>query len=182
MTSRKNIGRRLVYVGYRKWSVEGSPSGARKESVVPLSDARTEFWFKWPLPQRTAVLKPVARAWVVFPSCSGFYCSQNFNKLSQIHKSTLFSTLKALGRQNIPGSVVWAHKPERESVFWLVGRAMRPVCVDQAALAIWGNTSHISLWRDGPVINLLMASICTKCLASQPLSELVPHTLEGAVK
>lgn len=55
---------------------------------------------------------------------------------------------------------------------------MRPVCVDQAELANWGNTSHIPLRRGCPAINPLMASICTKCLASQPLSELVPHTLK----
>lgn len=57
---------------------------------------------------------------------------------------------------------------------------MRPVCVGQALLAIWGNTSHISLQGGHPASNPLMASIRTKRLASQPLSELVPHILEGA--
>lgn len=55
-------------MGYRKWSVEGSPSGARKESVVPLSDAGTEsFDSNGSLPQPAAVLKPVAGAWAVSP-------------------------------------------------------------------------------------------------------------------
>lgn len=63
MTSRKDIGKRLVYVGYRKWSVA---LWGKEGTVLPYSVmlGTESFYSSGALPQLRAMLEPVAGAWV----------------------------------------------------------------------------------------------------------------------